>query len=113
MPPKWGADWRSYTNVIMANKVLLEKSFIDTKDVSTQYCAIPGGKGGGFKWPSLTELHVKLFSVGFSSAHNASADVDATARCFLELVRLKVIPFESNSDITEKYINEGLANNIC
>ena len=77
------------------SNVLLEKSFIDTKDVSTQYCAIPGGKGGGFKWPSLTELHVKLFSVGFSSAHNASADVDATARCFLELVRLKVIPFES------------------
>ena len=26
------------------SNVLLEKSFIDTKDVSTQYCAIPGGK---------------------------------------------------------------------
>ena len=29
MPPKWGSDWRSYTNVIMANKVLLMPSFSD------------------------------------------------------------------------------------
>ena len=29
MPPKWGSDWRSYTNVIMANKVLLIPSFSD------------------------------------------------------------------------------------
>lgn len=29
MPPKWGSDWRSYTNVIMANKVLVMPSFSD------------------------------------------------------------------------------------
>ncbi|MDC0204462.1 DNA polymerase III subunit alpha [Flavobacteriales bacterium] len=65
---------------------------IDTKDDATAYCAIPGGRGGGFKWPSLTELHTKLFGEAFAEAHNASADVEATARCFLELVRLQVIP---------------------
>jgi DNA polymerase-3 subunit alpha len=66
---------------------------IDTKDDATNYCAIAGGRGGGFKWPSLTELHIKLFGEAFAEAHNASADVEATARCFLELVRLEVIPF--------------------
>lgn len=68
--------------------------YIDTKDESTEYCAIPGGKGGKFKWPTLTELHQKLFGNGFGEAHNAAADVEATARCFLELVRLGVVSSE-------------------
>ena len=29
LPPKWGTDWRSYTNVIIANKLLLMPSFSD------------------------------------------------------------------------------------
>jgi agmatine/peptidylarginine deiminase len=33
MPPKWGNDWRSYTNVIMANGVLLMPSFSDVDPV--------------------------------------------------------------------------------
>jgi len=66
---------------------------IDTKDDGTEYCAISGGRGGRFKWPKLTELYVKLFGEAFAEAHNASADVEATARCFLELIRLEVIPF--------------------
>ena len=40
---------------------LLEKKELDTKDISTDFCAIPGGKGGKYKWPTLTELHQKLF----------------------------------------------------
>ncbi len=71
---------------------LVDFPSIDTKDDSTEYCAIPGGKGGRFKWPSLLELHTKLFNEDFAEAHNASADVEATSRCFLELVRLGVIP---------------------
>lgn len=70
---------------------LLKKVVLDTKEESTDYCQIPGGKGGKFKWPTLTELHLKLFSEGFDEAHNAAADVEATARCFLELLRLGVI----------------------
>ncbi len=64
---------------------------IDTKDLSTNYCALPGGRGGKFKWPTLGELHQKLFGEDFDAAHNASADVQATARCFLELIRLGII----------------------
>ncbi|MCK5906707.1 MAG: PHP domain-containing protein, partial [Flavobacteriales bacterium] len=37
--------------------------------------------------PSLTKLYKSLFHVGFDEAHNASADVEATTRCFLELLR--------------------------
>lgn len=70
---------------------LFEKNMVDTKEVSTEYCALPGGRGGKYKWPNLNELHQKLFGEGFDAAHNASADVQATARCFLEMIRIGVI----------------------
>ena len=69
---------------------IMEKPKIDTKDESTEYVGIPNGRGG-FKWPTLTELHHKLFGKGFEDAHDAAADVEATTRCFLELVYLGVI----------------------
>jgi len=70
---------------------LTERHIIDTKEQSTDFCAIPGGKGGRFKWPTLTELHKKLFGVPFNEAHDAAYDVDATSRCFFELIRLGII----------------------
>ncbi len=54
---------------------------------TAELCKIPGGRGGKFKLPTLTELHEFLFGEPFAEAHNATADVEATARCFLELVR--------------------------
>jgi DNA polymerase-3 subunit alpha len=54
---------------------------------SAQLCQIPGGRGGKFKLPTLTELHQFLFGEPFNEAHNATADVESTARCFLELLR--------------------------
>ncbi len=83
---------------------------VDTKDESTDYCAIPGGRGGKFKWPNLAELHRKLFSEGFDEAHNASADVVATARCFLELVRLGVISSQRLNQGADFYPNFKEAN---
>ena len=73
-------------------------SIIDSKEEGTDFCAIPGGRGGKFKWPTLTELHQKLFDVGFGDAHDAAYDVAATARCFFEMVRLGVI---DRPDITD------------
>jgi len=70
---------------------LTDMAVIDSKDEGTDFCAIPGGRGGKFKWPTLTELHLKLFGKGFGDAHDAAYDVAATARCFFEMVRLKVI----------------------
>jgi DNA polymerase-3 subunit alpha len=54
---------------------------------TAELCQLPGGRGGRFKLPTLTELHFKLFGVPFNEAHNATADVEATSRCFFELVR--------------------------
>ncbi len=79
--------------LLRSNKanVLAEKKSLDTKDLSTDFCAIPGGKGGRFKWPTLTELYSKLFNESFSDAHDAAYDVSATGKAFFELLRIGVI----------------------
>lgn len=65
---------------------------IDTKnDQTTSFCAIPGGKGGKFKWPTLTELYTKLFNEKFAEAHNAAFDVQATAKAFFEIIKRGII----------------------
>ncbi|MEM6842538.1 MAG: DNA polymerase III subunit alpha [Bacteroidota bacterium] len=75
---------------------LLNIGKVDTKDASTDFCKIPGGRGGKYKWPTLSELHEKLFGVPFDGAHNSAFDVDATARCFFGLLKEQVIsPFDS------------------
>ncbi len=70
---------------------LLKIQKLDTKDASTDYCKIPGGYNGKYKWPTLSELHKKLFGVAFDGAHNAAFDVDATARCFFGLIKEQVV----------------------
>ncbi|MDC7997237.1 DNA polymerase III subunit alpha [Gilvibacter sediminis] len=67
---------------------LLSLPVLDTcTETTAELCKIPGGRGGKFKLPTLTELHEHLFGDGFAEAHNATADVEATTRCFLELLR--------------------------
>ena len=63
-------------------------------EVTAKLLKLPGGKGGRFKLPTLTELHQYLFGVPFSEAHNATADVEATTRCFLELIRKEIFTKE-------------------
>lgn len=67
---------------------MLDMPVLDTcTEASAELCKIPGGRGGKFKLPTLTELHEFLFQEPFAEAHNATADVEATTRCFLELIR--------------------------
>ncbi|NQY05218.1 MAG: PHP domain-containing protein, partial [Flavobacteriaceae bacterium] len=67
---------------------LQELSVLDTcTEITAELCQIPGGRGGRYKLPTLTELHQYLFGVPFAEAHNATADVEATTRCFFELIR--------------------------
>ena len=67
---------------------LQELPVLDTcTEHTASLCKIPGGRGGKFKLPTLTELHEFLFNQPFAEAHNATADVEATTRCFLELIR--------------------------
>ncbi|MEM7483846.1 MAG: DNA polymerase III subunit alpha [Bacteroidota bacterium] len=69
---------------------LQELPVLDTcTETTAELCKIPGGRGGKFKLPTLTELHEHLFGAPFAEAHNATADVEATTRCFLELIRKK------------------------
>lgn len=67
---------------------LLGMNVLDTcTETTAELLRLPGGRGGKFKLPTLTELHEYLFGQKFSEAHNATADVEATSRCFLELVK--------------------------
>ena len=75
----------------MSFEDLTGKGSIDSKLEATEYCAIPGGRGGRFKWPTLTEVYKKLFGEGFGDAHDAAYDVDATASVFFELCKRGVI----------------------
>lgn len=62
---------------------------ICTMQSTTDICKLPGPYG--FKWPSLQELHQFLFKCDFEGAHDASDDVTATAKCFFELKRQKLL----------------------
>ena len=72
-----------------------EMPILDTcTEVTASLLKLPGGRGGKFKLPTLTELHSYLFNVPFAEAHNATADVEATTRCFLELIRRDIFTKE-------------------
>ena len=79
-------------------------------EVTASLLKLPGGRGGKFKLPTLTELHQYLFGVPFSEAHNATADVEATTRCFLELINREVFTREE-LDVPADYFNKFHENN--
>lgn len=84
---------------------------IDTcTEKTADFCQIPGGRNGRFKFPKLSEIHMYLFGEGFDSAHNASADVNATARVFLELLRRKVLD-ENDLNVDSRFFEEFQAAN--
>jgi DNA polymerase-3 subunit epsilon len=71
------------------------ENFIDSKK---KYCTMKSSKEYvgivntfGYKWPQLKKLYWKLFEETFEGAHDAMADIRATARCFWKLVDLKII----------------------
>ncbi|MGY3054085.1 DNA polymerase-3 subunit alpha [Pedobacter sp. UYEF25] len=71
------------------NQNLTEIPLLDTcTEITAGLLKLPGGRGGRFKLPTLTELHQYLFGVPFNEAHNATADVEATSKCFFELIRI-------------------------
>lgn len=81
----------------------LEKKQVCTMRSSTEHMKLPGGRGGKFKPPKLIELYEYLFEEQFQEAHNAAADVEATARSFFELLRRKIISPESLEISPDQY----------
>ncbi|MFK8044426.1 MAG: DNA polymerase III subunit alpha [Crocinitomicaceae bacterium] len=85
---------------------MLDLPLLDTcTERTATLCQLPGGRGGKFKLPTLSELHQHLFGIGFGEAHNATADVEATTRCFFELVRIQNYT-DSDFDLGDNYIRE-------
>ena len=65
------------------------KAKLCTMKSSTDYCQLSGHYG--YKWPKLSELHIKLFGKDFEGAHDASADINATEKCFWEMRKMGLI----------------------
>lgn len=53
---------------------------------TTYFCKIPG-KDGRFKWPTLQELHTKVFGEEYSDQNYADEDVAAASRCLFTLLK--------------------------
>src|SRR5690606_13290776 len=88
-----------------------EKAVLDTcTEVTANLLQLPGGRGGKFKLPNLTELHAYLFGVPFAEAHNATADVEATTRCFLELIKKNIFT-AAELQVQEDYFEVFRTNN--
>lgn len=64
-------------------------ALVCTMKQSTDFCAIPGQFGN--KWPTLAELHERLFEEPVVDAHSALADARACMRCFFRLRELDVL----------------------
>ena len=82
---------------------LLDKPHVCTMERTRDFCKLPGGRSGSFKSPRLEELYEILFAEKFDMAHNASADVNATARAFFELLRSRILSPESLNVLAEDY----------
>lgn len=62
-----------------------------TMQESTNFCKQKPFRFGKYKWPTLSELHIKLFGEDFDGAHDALADVSACAKSFFELKKKNII----------------------
>lgn len=91
---------------------MIKMPVLDTcTEITANLLKLPGGRGGKFKLPTLTELHQYLFNQPFAEAHNATADVEATTRCFLELIKREVFTKEE-LDVTPDYFRSFREKNL-
>ncbi|MBI5016886.1 MAG: 3'-5' exonuclease [Deltaproteobacteria bacterium] len=71
-------------------QAFLKRPALCLMKASAPFCRIPG-RCGKWKYPTLAELHTKLFDEPPAESHRALADVEAAARCFFELRRRGVV----------------------
>lgn len=89
-----------FDSAIMGAEFIRNSDDVNTREKTlctmaktTSWCKLPSPYGG-FKWPKLQELHVKLFGSEFEAAHDALADVTATAKCFFECIKRGIFSYE-------------------
>lgn len=73
------------------------KNVVCTMKESVDFCQILWN-WKRFKYPKLWELHKKLFWEYFIWAHDAMTDVEATLRCFLELLKNQTIKIKKEKE---------------
>ena len=86
------------------------KGSVCTMTAGTDFCQLPGGRYGQYKWPTLAELHRRLFGRTPRLLHNAAWDVRACMRSYFELQRLGLLPeaFDDDIDDPRELIDEIL-----
>jgi len=93
-------DWRLITILAtrLGSEALTDLKYLSatpkicTMKASTALCKFPFPSGrSGYKWPKLEELYYYLFQEHLSGAHDALVDVQATIRCYDELVKRGVL----------------------
>jgi DNA polymerase-3 subunit epsilon len=77
------------------DNILDSKEKICTMESTVDLCKIDGPYG--YKWPKLEELYRYLFNHDFEGAHDALADIQATAKCFWELKKQKIVEVTNRS----------------
>ena len=76
--------YRSNLDVVAFSDKFYQASLCTMKS-TTDFCKIPARFYVGYKYPTLQELHRKLFGFDFTGAHDAFSDISATMKCFWEL----------------------------
>lgn len=93
-------DWRLLT--ILATRLgptalkdletLKSTPKVCTMRTTSSLCKLPFPSGkGGYKWPKLEELYYFLFLETLIGGHDALVDVQATIRCYDELIERGVL----------------------
>ncbi|MBU4487266.1 MAG: 3'-5' exonuclease [Candidatus Delongbacteria bacterium] len=82
-------------NIFFDKKVVgseyLRNGLEDSLQFKKKICTMTGPTKHFKGWITLSELHQRLFGSNFEEAHNASKDIQATARCFWELRKLGIL----------------------
>jgi DNA polymerase III epsilon subunit-like protein len=95
----------------MYDEIFYGMRYRDTMHVSREFCAIPyAAKPGkpaskGWKFPTLSEMHEKLYNGEvYENAHNASADIRATIKCYWRLDALGLVDrfYSTHKDTSDK-----------
>lgn len=92
-----------------AEDILVNKIHRDTMKESAEYYGEKGNYGN-YKWPKLQNLYQRLFGEEFANAHDSSSDVEATFKCFWELVKRNVIDSKEAKlifEYTPRYFSES------
>lgn len=63
-----------------------------TMNATTNICQLPGGRGGAFKWPKLSEAYKSIMGREMDGAHNALSDVRATVEILRFLHKRGLVP---------------------